>query len=131
MNRAALKQLLPHRGTALWLDSVSQIEPTRIVGATTADCLALYGPDCPSYLLYEAAAQLCGVHGASQSKQAKRAYVVKVQRLKIYQTVAEAKPVIVRCELLNNNGLGAQYQFEISQDEVLLSGNLLMVIEHA
>lgn len=131
LNRLALEQLLPHRGPALWLDSVSHIEPTQIIGLTTANCLTLYGKDCSSYLLYEAAAQLCAVHGASQSSQAKQAYVVKIQKLKVYQTTAVAKPVTLHCQLLNQNGFGAQYQFEASQEQCLITGNLLMVIEHA
>ncbi|QBL10712.1 hypothetical protein E0Z06_14865 [Rheinheimera sp. D18] len=121
---------MPHRGAALWLDSVSVIAPTYIVGTTTADCLRLYGPNCPSYLLYEAAAQLCAVHGASISKITRRAYVVKVQKVKIYQITATAMPVTVSCELLSKNEAGAQYQFEVSQTQPILSGTLLVAVEH-
>ncbi|WNO59518.1 hypothetical protein [Rheinheimera sp. MMS21-TC3] len=131
MNRVDLEQLLPHRGAALWLDSVSHIESTQIIGQTTANCLAMYGQYSPSYLLYEAAAQLCAVHGASQSSQAKQAYVVKIQKLKVYQATTSATPATLHCQLLNQNGFGAQYQFEVTQDQCLITGKLLMVIEHA
>ncbi len=132
MNRVAIEQLLPHRGAALWLDTVSHISTTHIAGTTTADCLALYGQYQHSCLLYEAAAQLCAVHGACQPGVVLRAYVAKVQQLQVHQAVSDRWPCTVRCELLSQNPAGALYQFEVSQAaQRLLSGNLLVVIEHA
>lgn len=132
MNRIAIEQLLPHRGTALWLDTVTQLDTDSISGQTVVGCLAQYHHNGNSYLLYEAAAQLCAVHGASRAGSAKRAYVAKVQHLQIHHHYSANLAVTVRCQLLSQNLAGALYQFNLYQNpQLLLSGNLLVVIEYA
>ncbi|MBZ9613050.1 hypothetical protein [Rheinheimera maricola] len=132
MNRIAIEQLLPHRGTALWLDTVTQLNADSISGQTVVGCLGQYDHNGNSHLLYEAAAQLCAVHGARHAGSAKSAYVAKVQQLQIHQHYSATLAVTVRCQLLSQNQAGALYQFNLYQNsQLLLSGNLLVVIEYA
>ena len=132
MDRIAIEQLLPHRGTALWLDTVTQLDADSISGQTVVGCLGPNHHHASSHLLYEAAAQLCAVHGASRAGSAKRAYVAKVQQLQIHHHYSARLAVTVRCQLLSQNLAGALYQFELYQHlQLLLSGNLLVVIEYA
>ena len=132
MDRIAIEQLLPHRGTALWLDTVTQLDADSISGETVVGCLPPCGQNGNSHLLYEAAAQLCAVHGASRAGSAKRAYVAKVQQLQIHHHYSANQAVTVRCQLLSQNLAGALYQFSLYQNpQLLLSGNLLVVIEYA
>ena len=132
MDRIAIEQLLPHSGAALWLDTVTQLDAGSISGQTVVGCLKQYDHNSNAHLLYEAAAQLCAVHGASRAGSAKRAYVAKVQHLKIHHHYSANLPVTVHCQLLSQNLAGAQYQFELYQHpHLLLSGILLVVLEYA
>lgn len=132
MDRIAIEQLLPHRGAALWLDTVTHLDAGSITGRSVSNCLSLCNGRSNSHLLYEAAAQLCAVHGANMGESAKRAFVAKVQQLQIHQDYTDSAPVTVCCQLLSQNPAGALYQFSLSQGaQLLISGNLLVVIEHA
>lgn len=139
VNRNAIEQCVPHRGSALWLEAVSYIDADRIEGVTTAHCLAAYGEHSSSCLLYEAAAQLCAVHGARLGGAGlvgeagvQQGFVAKAQQLQLHQPHAGHGAFTVQCQLLTQNAAGALYQFQVNRSQqAMLSGRLLLVIAHA
>lgn len=133
MERTAIEQLIPHRGQALWLDSVCDISEQHIAGLASAGCTAHYGKFAEPCLLFEAAAQLCAVHGAAKQTNGKvQAYVAKVQQLNVHSFAVAPGPLLVRCNLLSNNPVGALYHFTLHSAALpVLSGHLLVVIHHA
>src|SRR5690554_2873394 len=86
MLNSHLTELLPHRGTALWLSSITAHDTQQISGICTQQCLKQLSAAHSAYF-FEAAAQLCAAHGALYATQdtVSDAYIGKLSKLKVYQ----------------------------------------------
>lgn len=135
MDRTRLLSLLPHQGPALWLDQVLDHDASGIRGLSAWSYLQPFGAEASPCLLFEAAAQLCGAHGAlyGAEKSIEMALVGKLSALQLHH-----EP-LVRCGVLLVSATqealspaGALYAFSIhSEDRLLLDGRLLLVLVHA
>src|SRR5690606_39640725 len=63
MDRSHLHRLLPHQGSALWLDQLLEHDAQQIRGLSHWSHLQAFGADASPCYLFEAAAQLCALHG--------------------------------------------------------------------
>ncbi len=135
MDRTQLLSLLPHRESALWLDQILEHDPASISGLSAWSYLQPFGPDASPCLLFEAAAQLCGAHGAlyGDRKSIEMALVGKLSALQLHHEPAERSgPLRVSATQEALSPAGALYAFSIHSDErLLLDGRLLLVLVHA
>jgi len=135
MDRPQLLSLLPHQGAALWLDCLLEHDAGTISGLSAWAYLQPFGPDASPCLLFEAAAQLCGAHGAlyGDGKSIRMALVGKLSTLQLHHEPTERKgPLLVRATQETLSPAGALYAFSIhSNDRLLLDGRLLLVLVHA
>lgn len=135
MDRSQLLSLLPHQGTALWLDSVLQHDASSISGLSAWSYLQQFGSDASPCLLFEAAAQLCGAHGAlyDNGKSIEMALVGKLSTLQLHHQPAERSgPLLISATQEALSPAGALYAFSIHhQKRLLLDGRLLLVLVHA
>lgn len=129
-----LTALLPHRGTALWLTAITEHDQQSITGECDRDCLAELTQQHSAYF-FEAAAQLCAAHGALYAKHNSptEAYIGKLSKLKVYQQATSTDgPLQVKATQQSANELSAAYLFTVTQQQqVLLDGTLLLVLNHA
>lgn len=135
MDRTQLLSLLPHQGPALWLDCVVEHDASSISGLSAWSYLQPFGPEASPCLLFEAAAQLCGAHGAlyGDGKSIEMALVGKLSALQLHHEPAERSgPLWVSATQEALSPAGALYAFSIHSDErLLLDGRLLLVLVHA
>ncbi|MHB0850981.1 beta-hydroxyacyl-ACP dehydratase [Stutzerimonas nitrititolerans] len=135
MDRTQLLSLLPHQGPALWLDRVLEHDAGGIRGLSAWSHLQPFGPDASPCLLFEAAAQLCGAHGAlyGDGKSIEMALVGKLSALQLHHEPVERNgPLLVSATQEALSPAGALYAFSIHSDErLLLDGRLLLVLVHA
>ena len=135
MDRTQLLSLLPHQGSALWLDSVLQHDASSISGLSAWSHLQRLGPEASPCLLFEAAAQLCGAHGAlyGSGKSIGMALVGKLSTLQLhYEPSERSGPLRVSATQEALSPAGALYMFSIHhQERLLLDGRLLLVLVHA
>ncbi len=135
MDRTQLLSLLPHQGPALWLDRVLEHDPGGIRGLSAWSHLQPFGPDASPCLLFEAAAQLCGAHGAlyGAGKSIEMALVGKLSALQLHHEPSERNGLLlVSATQETLSPTGALYAFSIhSGDRLLLDGRLLLVLVHA
>src|SRR5690606_15866183 len=91
MDRTQLLSLLPHQGPALWLDQVLEHDASSISGLSAWSYLQPFGADASPCLLFEAAAQLCGAHGAlyGSEKSIDAALVGKLNALQLHHEPSE------------------------------------------
>lgn len=129
-----LTALLPHRGTALWLTAITEHDQQSITGECAWDCLAELTQQHSAYF-FEAAAQLCAAHGALYAKHNSptEAYIGKLSKLKVYQQATSTGGTLqVKATLQSTNKLSAAYLFTVTQQQqILLDGTLLLVLNHA
>jgi len=134
MSNSDLAALLPHRGTALWLNAITQHDQQHITGECDWDCLAELTQMHSAYL-FEAAAQLCAAHGALYAKHSTptEAYIGKLSKLNVYShAVQTCTSVQIKAVQQSTNEASALYQFSVTQQQqLLLDGNLLLVLNHA
>lgn len=130
-----LHRLLPHQGSALWLQHINAHNASSIQGECLWSCLADFGERPSLCLLFEAAAQLCAAHGALYGNDARiqGAYIGKLSKLSVHHDPAErCDPIKIQAQLLSHSPIGALYSFSLtSHQQLLLSGTLLMVLVHA
>lgn len=135
MDRTQLLSLLPHQGPALWLDRVLDHDAGGIRGLSAWSHLQAFGPDASPCLLFEAAAQLCGAHGAlyGGEKSISMALVGKLSALHLHHVPAERSgPLLVSATQESLSPAGALYAFSLHAEErLLLDGRLLLVLVHA
>ncbi|MDX2353056.1 beta-hydroxyacyl-ACP dehydratase [Stutzerimonas xanthomarina] len=135
MDRTRLLSLLPHQGPALWLDRVLEHDATDICGLTAWSYLEPFGADASPCLLFEAAAQLCGAHGAlyGADKSIETALVAKLSAVQLHHEPVERRGALqVRARQETLSPAGALYAFSIySHDRLLVDGRLLLVLTHA
>lgn len=135
MDRTQLLSLLPHQGTALWLDSVLEHDASSISGLSAWSYLQPFGAEASPCLLFEAAAQLCGAHGAlyDNGKSIEMALVGKLSTLQLHHQPAERSgTLLVKATQEALSPAGALYLFSIHHEErLLLDGRLLLVLVHA
>ena len=135
MDRTQLLSLLPHQGTALWLDCVSDHDANSISGLSAWSYLQPFGAEASPCLLFEAAAQLCGAHGAlyGDAKSIEMALVGKLSTLQLHHVPAERSgPLLISATQEAHSPAGALYAFSIhADDRLLLDGRLLLVLAHA
>ncbi|MCU1717872.1 beta-hydroxyacyl-ACP dehydratase [Pseudomonas sp. 5P_3.1_Bac2] len=135
MDRTQLLSLLPHQGTALWLDSLLQHDPRRITGLSAWHYLHKVRSDASACLLFEAAAQLCAAHGAlyGDSSAIEMALVGKLSQLQLHHEPDVRDGVLhLSAEQEALSPGGALYAFAIHhQGQLLLDGKLLLVLIHA
>jgi predicted hotdog family 3-hydroxylacyl-ACP dehydratase len=135
MDRTQLLSLLPHQGTALWLDSLVQHDPLHISGLSAWHYLHQVRSDASPCLLFEAAAQLCAAHGAlyGDANAIEMALVGKLSQLQQHHEPAVRDGVLqisAAQEALSPGG--ALYAFAIHHHgQLLLDGKLLLVLIHA
>jgi len=135
MDRTQLLSLLPHQGSALWLDQILEHDADSIQGLSAWSYLQPFGPDASPCLLFEAAAQLCGAHGAlyGSEKAIETALLGKLNALQLHHEPVERSGLLrigARQESLG--AAGALYAFSIYHHErLLLDGRLLLVLAHA
>ena len=128
------QQLLPHRGDALWLQSIQQHSPHSISGCCNLSCL--HGlQEISSLMLFEAAAQLCAAHGAlyAGNMTIKAAHIGKVTAVRSHAPLQLGlQKASLQATLLCNSTTSASYSFSIhQQDNLLVDGKLLLVLTHA
>lgn len=135
MDRTHLHSLLPHQGQALWLDQLLAHDALQISGLSAWHHLQGVSPDASPCLLYEAAAQLCAVHGALYGDTAalQMALVGKVNQVQLHhQPLQRSGELLVQASQQALSPAGARYAFSISaQGRLLLDGNLLLVLVYA
>ncbi|MFV0454132.1 MAG: beta-hydroxyacyl-ACP dehydratase [Pseudomonas sp.] len=135
MDRTQLLSLLPHQGPALWLDRLLEHDAGRIRGLSAWSYLQHFGPDASPCLLFEAAAQLCGAHGAlyGDGKSIEMALVGKLSALQLHHEPVERNgPLLVSATQEALGPTGALYAFSIhSGERLLLDGRLLLVLVRA
>lgn len=135
MDRTQLLSLLPHQGPALWLDQVLEHDASSISGLSAWSYLQPFGADASPCLLFEAAAQLCGAHGAlyGSEKSIDAALVGKLNALQLHHDPSERSgPLLISATQEALSPAGALYAFTIySRDRLLLDGRLLLVLVHA
>lgn len=135
MDRTQLLSLLPHQGPALWLDQVLEHDAGGIRGLSAWSYLQRFGPEASPCLLFEAAAQLCGAHGAlyGSEKAIETALVGKLNALQLHHEPAERSgPLLISASQEALSPTGALYAFSIyHNDRLLLDGRLLLVLVHA
>lgn len=135
MDRTQLHNLLPHQGSALWLDGLLDHDPQNIRGLSAWHHLDAFGNDASPCLLYEAAAQLCAAHGALYGNDSaiEMALVGKLSHLQVHHEPVRRQgslQVAATQEVLSP--AGALYAFSVHADEqLLLDGKLLLVLVHA
>lgn len=134
MSHSELTALLPHRGTALWLNAITQHDQQTITGECDWDCLSELTLRHSAYF-FEAAAQLCAAHGALYAKHGApaEAYIGKLSKLNVHQQAAQAGSTLqIKAVQQSTNAFSALYLFTITQQQqLLLDGNLLLVLNHA
>lgn len=134
MSHSELTALLPHRGTALWLNAITQHDQQTITGECDWDCLTELTQMHSAYF-FEAATQLCAAHGALYAKHStpSATYIGKLSKLKVYQQASSTgKPLQIKATQQSANELSAVYLFTVTQQQqLLLDGNLLLVLNHA
>lgn len=130
-----LHSLLPHQGSALWLEHIDAHNATRIQGECLWRCLADFGERPSLCLLFEAAAQLCAAHGALYGNDTgiQGAYIGKLSKLTMHHDPAQrCDPIKIEAEQLSHSVAGALYRFSLSSNQqLLLDGTLLVVLVHA
>jgi len=135
MDRTQLHRLLPHQGTALWLDSLLSHDAQRIQGLSAWHHLASLGDNASPCLLFEAAAQLCAAHGAlyGDDSAIEMALVGKLSQLQLHhEPDARHGELLVAATQEALSPAGALYAFTIhAQDHLLLDGKLLLVLVRA
>lgn len=135
MDRTQLLSLLPHQGSALWLDQILEHDAVGIQGLSAWSYLQPFGPDASPCLLFEAAAQLCGAHGAlyGDEKAIETALVGKLNALHLHHEPTERSgPLLISASQEAVSPAGALYAFRIHHhDRLLLDGRLLLVLVHA
>lgn len=135
MHTPALHTLLPHQGSALWLEHIDAHNASSIQGECLWSCLADFGEQASAYLLFEAAAQLCAAHGALYGNDARiqGAYIGKLSKLTVHHDPVErCNPIKITAQQLSHSPAGALYSFNLSANQQLLvDGTLLVVLVHA
>src|SRR5690606_16035794 len=135
MDRTQLLSLLPHQGPALWLDRVLEHDAGGLRGLSAWSHLQPFGPDASPCLLFEAAAQLCGAHGAlyGDGKSIEMALVGKLSALQLHHEPAERNcPSLVCVTRVALSPHGALSAFSIHSVERWLVGcRFFLVLVHA
>lgn len=135
MHTLSLKTLLPHQGSALWLQHIDAHNASSIQGECLWGCLADFGERPSVCLLFEAAAQLCAAHGAlyGNDTRIQGAYIGKVSKLTVhYDPVERCSPIKIQAQQLSHSLAGALYSFSLtSNQQLLVDGTLLVVLVHA
>lgn len=133
MTHSDLHPLLPHRHDALWLHSIDEHDEQSIRGSCHADCLQqLHEP--ATVLLFEAAAQLCAAHGAlyAGARPVKAAHLGKLSGVRLHAPLQPGPQLLqLHATRLGHTADSALYAFEIVQQQRLLDGRLLVVLDHA
>ncbi|MES2817757.1 MAG: beta-hydroxyacyl-ACP dehydratase [Pseudomonadota bacterium] len=135
MDRTHLHSLLPHQGQALWLDRLLAHDALQISGLSAWSHLHSIASDASPCLLFEAAAQLCAVHGALYGDAAalQMALIGKVSQVQLHhEPLQRSGELLVQASQQALSPTGARYAFSISaQGRLLLDGDLLLVLVHA
>lgn len=135
MERTQLQQLLPHQGDALWLDQLLKHNALQIHGLSHWRYLESFGPQASACYLFEAAAQLCALHGAllGGDRPIKMASIGKLNQLTLHHEPGERSgPLLVSAEQQALSPGGALYSFSVhAQEQLLLDGKMLLVLQHA
>jgi len=130
-----LHTLLPHQGSALWLQHINAHNASSIQGECLWSCLADFGERPSLCLLFEAAAQLCAAHGALYGNDARiqGAYIGKLSKLSVHHDPIErCNPIKIEAQQLSHSLAGALYSFSLTADQqLLMDGTLLLVLVHA
>lgn len=135
MDRTQLQWLLPHQGTALWLERLLEHDASAIRGLSDWSHLQAFGADASPCYLFEAAAQLCAVHGAlyGGERPIRMASIGKLSQLTLHQQAPERSgELALHASQVAQGPTGALYDFHIhARDRLLLDGKLLLVLAHA
>lgn len=139
MERPELRHLLPHQGEALWLQRLLGHDGDTLHGEADWSCLARFGEAASPALLFEAAAQLCAVHGALLAPGAdggagrNTALVGKLSAMRLhFEPIQRMGALAIRVDRQAASPAGAQYTFAVrSGERLLLDGTLLLVLADA
>lgn len=128
--------VLPHRGHALWLESVLELEPHRLLalGRVPASSPFAQGGICPAFTGLELCAQAVGYHAALPDRQgagSRHGYLVGVQSLEL---LAPALPVDapLRVEVERQGSAGALAIYVVrmmDEARLLLRGTVSLYLE--
>lgn len=134
MTRTELQQLLPHRDAALWLDGIDGHDANSIRGYCQPDCVQHLHVAQTGWL-FEAAAQLCAVHGAlyANDETIMSAHIGKLSAMQVHHPLNTSGAILLlQASLLGGGSASALYTFTVRQQEqLLLDGQLLVVLQHA
>lgn len=135
MDRTELHTLLPHQGTALWLDCLLEHDARHIQGLSAWHYLGALGSDASPCLFFEAAAQLCAAHGALYGADSaiEMALVGKLSHLHLHHEPAERDgALLVAATQEALSPAGALYAFTVhAHERLMLDGKLLLVLVRA
>lgn len=134
MDRSQLHTLLPHQGSALWLDALLEHDAGAIRGLSAWRHLDSLGAHASPSLLFEAAAQLCAAHGAlyGEAGAIEMALVGKLSQLRLHPAQRRDEPLLVAANQEALSPAGALYAFSIHAGaQLLLDGKLLLVLIRA
>lgn len=134
MDRTQLQRLLPHQGTALWLEQLLEHDAVGIRGLSDWSHLHAFGADASPCYLFEAAAQLCAAHGALYGERPIRmATIGKLSQLTLHHgSPQRCGELLLEASQVALSPGGALYDFRIhAQQQLLLDGKLLLVLADA
>jgi predicted hotdog family 3-hydroxylacyl-ACP dehydratase len=135
MDRSHLHCLLPHQGPALWLDQLLDHDAAQIRGLSHWSYLEPFGADASPCYLFEAAAQLCALHGVLHGgdQPVRMASIGKLSQLTLHHQPARRDGALqVSAQQEAVSPAGALYAFSVhAEQQLLLDGKLLLVLVHA
>lgn len=133
---AAPASVLPHRGNALWLESVLELEPDRLLalGRVPDGSPFAQGGACPAFVGLELCAQAVGYHAGLPDHQgagSRRGYLVGVQSIELLAAALPvATPLRVEVEREGNAGTLAIYAVRLTDEaRLLLQGTISLYLE--
>jgi predicted hotdog family 3-hydroxylacyl-ACP dehydratase len=126
--------VLPHRGSALWLDSVQELLPDRLRASGRIPASSPFARDgaCPAFAGLELCAQAVGYHAAvGRTSGPRRGYLVGARALELFAvTLPVGAQLLV--EVTCSGAAGALLTYAVRllhEDRVALQGTVSLYLE--
>jgi predicted hotdog family 3-hydroxylacyl-ACP dehydratase len=128
--------VLPHRGSALWLDSVQELQPDRLLASGRIPAGSPFARDgaCPAFAGLELCAQAVGYHAAVRgagTSGPRRGYFVGAKSLELFAvTLPVGAQLLVEVTCSGAAGALATYRVRLlHEDRVALQGTVSLYLE--
>jgi len=130
----APESVLPHRGPALWLDSVQELQPDRLLASGRIPAGSPFARDgaCPAFAGLELCAQAVGYHAAvARASGPRRGYLVGGKALELsLGTLPVGAPLLVEVACSGAAGALTTYRVRLlHEDRVALQGTVSLFLE--